>query len=78
MMMSLPPHQALLTTDHNYTCGAIVLSDQWALTAAHCVWRKPRSVFHVVVGETDFTLFDQIRNYFLLKFLLIVLYWTKM
>ncbi|KAM9835985.1 uncharacterized protein ACBR49_019659 [Aulostomus maculatus] len=47
------PWQALLTENHQYRCGAIVLSDQWILTAAHCVWHKPASVFHVVVGEHD-------------------------
>ncbi|XP_044043527.1 coagulation factor VII [Siniperca chuatsi] len=47
------PWQALLTENHVYTCGAIVLSDQWILTAAHCVWRKPAAIFHVTVGEHD-------------------------
>ncbi|XP_068612514.1 coagulation factor VII [Brachionichthys hirsutus] len=47
------PWQALITENHAYICGAIVLSDQWVLTAAHCVWAKPDSVFHVTVGEHD-------------------------
>ncbi|XP_058475601.1 coagulation factor VII [Solea solea] len=47
------PWQALLTERNIYTCGAIVLSELWVLTAAHCVWRKPAAVFHVTVGEHD-------------------------
>uniref|UniRef100_UPI0037E99BB9 uncharacterized protein n=1 Tax=Semicossyphus pulcher TaxID=241346 RepID=UPI0037E99BB9 len=47
------PWQALLTEDHEYTCGAIVLSDRWMLTAAHCVFRKPGTLFHITVGEHD-------------------------
>ncbi|XP_028994524.1 coagulation factor VII-like isoform X2 [Betta splendens] len=47
------PWQALLTENNVYSCGAIVLSDQWILTAAHCVWRKPLAIFHITVGEHD-------------------------
>ncbi|XP_073351486.1 coagulation factor VII [Pagrus major] len=46
------PWQALLTST-NHSCGGIVLSDQWILTAAHCVWRKPAADLQVVVGEHD-------------------------
>uniref|UniRef100_A0A665U009 Coagulation factor VII-like n=1 Tax=Echeneis naucrates TaxID=173247 RepID=A0A665U009_ECHNA len=47
------PWQALLTENNEYICGGIVLTNQWILTAAHCVWRKPAAIFHVIVGEHD-------------------------
>ncbi|XP_044200380.1 coagulation factor VII [Thunnus albacares] len=47
------PWQALLSKNHNFTCGAIVLSSQWILTAAHCVWQNPDGIYHVTVGEHD-------------------------
>uniref|UniRef100_A0A3Q2ZBQ1 Coagulation factor VII, like n=1 Tax=Kryptolebias marmoratus TaxID=37003 RepID=A0A3Q2ZBQ1_KRYMA len=34
-----------------FTCGAIVLSDLWILTAAHCVHMKPIAIFHVTMRE---------------------------
>ncbi|XP_063322621.1 coagulation factor VII [Pelmatolapia mariae] len=47
------PWQALLTENNIFSCGAIVLSDRWILTAAHCVHLKPSTVLHIVVGEHD-------------------------
>ncbi|XP_071402199.1 coagulation factor VII [Centroberyx affinis] len=47
------PWQALLLKGSLYKCGAIILSAQWILTAAHCVWTKHTNLFNVTVGEHD-------------------------
>ncbi|KAF7207102.1 coagulation factor VII-like, partial [Nothobranchius furzeri] len=47
------PWQAMLSENNKFTCGAIVLSEVWILTAAHCVWSKPVAIFHVTVGKHD-------------------------
>lgn len=41
----------MLTERAQFQCGAIVLTDQWIISAAHCVWGKPMSAFNVTVGE---------------------------
>ncbi|XP_074521113.1 coagulation factor VII [Halichoeres trimaculatus] len=47
------PWQAMLTERLKFQCGAIVLTDQWILSAAHCVWGKPVTSFNVTVGKHD-------------------------
>lgn len=41
----------MLTEKNEYICGAVIISDRWVLTAAHCVWRKPANFFNITVGE---------------------------
>ncbi|MEQ2293228.1 hypothetical protein AMECASPLE_031154 [Ameca splendens] len=47
------PWQAVLYEHNKFSCGAIILSDVWILTAAHCVWQKPSAIFHIYVGKHD-------------------------
>merc|ERR1712168_612479 len=47
------PWQASLQADGNHFCGGAVISDQWILTAAHCVVLGPKGPFQVVLGQHD-------------------------
>ncbi|XP_062865802.1 coagulation factor VII [Trichomycterus rosablanca] len=47
----LCPWQALLQKGGTYKCGAVVLNDQWIVTAAHCVWQQDPSQLQIIVGE---------------------------
>lgn len=45
--------QAMLSYRNEYSCGGVILSDKWIMTAAHCVWRKPASLFNITVGKNS-------------------------
>ncbi|XP_065110087.1 coagulation factor VII [Paramisgurnus dabryanus] len=45
------PWQALLEYKGEYICGGVILDSQWIITAAHCVWRRDRTLLQVTVGE---------------------------
>ncbi|XP_034534843.1 coagulation factor VII [Notolabrus celidotus] len=47
------PWQALLSAHSLFLCGAIVLSDWWILSAAHCVWGRPLTSFNITAGKHD-------------------------
>uniref|UniRef100_A0A1B6MTN6 Peptidase S1 domain-containing protein n=1 Tax=Graphocephala atropunctata TaxID=36148 RepID=A0A1B6MTN6_9HEMI len=36
-----------------FTCGATILSEEWILTAAHCVYNRDESEFSVLTGTND-------------------------
>ncbi|XP_037082400.1 plasminogen-like [Pollicipes pollicipes] len=50
------PWQAQLKRNTVYVCGAVLVSDLWLLTAAHCLSAEPNpSAYQVILGEYDVT-----------------------
>merc|ERR1719394_907791 len=47
------PWQASLQMNGAHFCGGAVISDEWILTAAHCVVLGPQGPFNVVLGLHD-------------------------
>jgi len=52
-MVGAWPWQASLQQGGSHFCGGAVISDQWVLTAAHCVVLGPQGPFQVVLGLHD-------------------------
>jgi len=52
-MVGAWPWQASLQQGGSHFCGGAVISDQWILTAAHCVVLGPQGEFNVVLGLHD-------------------------
>jgi len=47
------PWQIALYRDGKFSCGGSLISPDWIVTAAHCLYRFHPSQFYVVAGESD-------------------------
>ena len=45
------PHMLSLQLEGQHFCGAVLIGQEWALTAAHCLDNPITRGFHVVLGE---------------------------
>ena len=45
--------QIKLHGNYNHFCGGVILSNQWIVTAAHCVSHLPKSRYLIVMGKSN-------------------------